>query len=40
LKREADHERLVRLFSAAGEAIELADHGGQNPDGDLGSHYR
>jgi hypothetical protein len=38
LKREADHERLVRLFPAVGEAIEPTKYdAGQNRDGEFGS---
>ena len=40
LKREADHERLVRVFPVAGEAIEPTKcHAPQNRDCELGSHY-
>jgi hypothetical protein len=41
LQREADQERLVRAFPAAGEAIEPTEcHAGLNRDGEIGSHYR
>jgi hypothetical protein len=40
LQREADHERLVRAFPVAGEAIVPTKYAaGQNRDGDLGSPY-
>jgi hypothetical protein len=41
LEREADHERLVRAFPAAGEAIEPTKcRAGENQDGEIGSPYR
>jgi hypothetical protein len=40
LTREADHERLIRAFPAAAEAIEPTKHPArQNRRGDLGSPY-
>jgi hypothetical protein len=39
LKREADHEQLVRAFPAAAEAIERNTRPGKIKDGRLGSPY-
>jgi hypothetical protein len=40
LQRKTDHERLVRVFPVAGEAIVPTKYAaGQNRDGDLGSPY-
>jgi hypothetical protein len=41
LTREADHERLVSVFSAAGEVIEPTKcRAGLSGGGEIGSHYR
>jgi len=41
IQREADHERLVRAFPMAIEAMEPRKcHAGLNRDGQIGSHYR
>jgi hypothetical protein len=41
IQREADHERLVRAFPVASEAIEPTKcQTGQNRDDEIGSHYR
>ena len=41
LTRGADHERLVRVFSAAGEVIEPTKcRAGLSRGGEIGSHYR
>ena len=41
LTRGADHERLVRVFSAAGEVIEPTKcRAGLSRRGEIGSHYR
>jgi hypothetical protein len=40
LQREADHERLLRVFPEMDETIKPTDYGVQNRDGEIGSHYR